>query len=225
MIRPCSRRRRRSAAALTIDGGPVLLVETADCCGGGAAGDSVATLRALLELAPQDGCPRTGGRSRGGARAATGPASAARSRWSWGTNSTPRWGRPLSLTAQVVTLGDGQFRYTGGIWDGQSATWGRAPCSRPAAFACWSPVTPLTTGPTSSFARSAWTPDSAKFVVVKNPMNHRLGYAGRYREAILLDTPGPTPATLHHVAFQNLKRPYYPADGEIPGLQPRVWHR
>src|SRR5262249_25202350 len=34
-----------------IEGGPVLLVETADCCGGGAAADSVATLRALLEIA------------------------------------------------------------------------------------------------------------------------------------------------------------------------------
>ena len=28
--------------------GPVLLVEAADCCGGGAAGDSVATLKALI---------------------------------------------------------------------------------------------------------------------------------------------------------------------------------
>src|SRR5579863_8193239 len=37
---------------LEMDGGPVLLVETADCCGGGAAGDSVATLRALLETRP-----------------------------------------------------------------------------------------------------------------------------------------------------------------------------
>ena len=36
-------------AGLDVEGGPVLLVETADCCGGGAAGDSVATLRALVE--------------------------------------------------------------------------------------------------------------------------------------------------------------------------------
>jgi microcystin degradation protein MlrC len=34
---------------LKVDGGPVLLVETSDCCGGGAAGDSVASLRALLD--------------------------------------------------------------------------------------------------------------------------------------------------------------------------------
>ena len=35
------------AAGLQVDG-TVLLVETADCCGGGAAGDSVASLKALL---------------------------------------------------------------------------------------------------------------------------------------------------------------------------------
>ena len=34
---------------LAVGGGPVILVETADCCGGGAAGDSVATLQALLD--------------------------------------------------------------------------------------------------------------------------------------------------------------------------------
>ena len=37
------------AKGLKTDGGPVLLVEAADCCGGGAAGDSVATLTALLD--------------------------------------------------------------------------------------------------------------------------------------------------------------------------------
>ena len=42
-------------------------------------------------------------------------------------------------------------------------------------------------------------PGFAKFVVVKNPMNYRLGYAGVFKEAYILDTPGPTPAVLHHV--------------------------
>ena len=36
------------ARGLELEGGPVVLVEAADCIGGGAAGDSVATLRALL---------------------------------------------------------------------------------------------------------------------------------------------------------------------------------
>ena len=61
---------------------------------------------------------------------------------------------------------------------------------------------------------------SAKFVVVKNPMNYRLGYAGLFHEAFILDTPGPTPATLHGVTHQRMQRPYYPQDKEIADLVP-----
>jgi microcystin degradation protein MlrC len=56
---------------------------------------------------------------------------------------------------------------------------------------------------------------TAKFVVVKNPMNYRLGYKEFAVEAFILDTPGPTPAVLHHVRYKKLRRPYYPADREI----------
>jgi len=38
----------------------------------------------------------------------------------------------------------------------------------------------------------------------------------------VLDTPGPTPATLKHVRFKKLRRPYFPADADIAGLQPTV---
>ncbi|MCP4169805.1 MAG: M81 family metallopeptidase, partial [Fuerstiella sp.] len=37
------------AQGLQVKGGPVILVETSDCCGGGAAGDSIATLSALVD--------------------------------------------------------------------------------------------------------------------------------------------------------------------------------
>ncbi|MSQ95790.1 MAG: M81 family peptidase [Gemmataceae bacterium] len=207
---------------LELEGGPVLLVETADCCGGGAAGDSVATLRALLELAPQSDslvpvvdpeaaalCHRAGvGRE---------------ITLKLGHKLDPRWGESLSLTAQVVKLSDGLFRYTGGIWDGQTGHMG--------------PSAVLKTGGIQVLVMSHATYDwadeqfralgldarTAKFVVVKNPMNHRLAYAGLYRETILLDTPGPTPAVMQNVPYRRLQRPYYPADRNIPGLQPRVW--
>jgi microcystin degradation protein MlrC len=65
----------------------------------------------------------------------------------------------------------------------------------------------------------------AKFVVVKNPMNHRLGYAGLARAAFILDTPGPTPAVLRHVKYRRMQRPYHPADRGVPGLTPRVHRR
>ena len=63
---------------------------------------------------------------------------------------------------------------------------------------------------------------AAKFVVVKNPTNYRFGYAGVMKAALILDTPGPTPAVLHHVKYRNVKWPYYPADRDVPGLRPTV---
>ena len=54
-------------------------------------------------------------------------------------------------------------------------------------------------------------------------MNHRLGYAGISKVALVLDTPGPTPATLRHVQFKNVQRPYYPADLDISELEPVVF--
>ena len=49
------------------------------------------------------------------------------------------------------------------------------------------------------------------------------GYAPLFKKAFILDTPGPTPAILHHVKYQRLQRPYYPADKEIHVLKPRVY--
>ena len=65
-------------------------------------------------------------------------------------------------------------------------------------------------------------PATAKFIVAKNPMNYRLAYGNIAKAMIILDTPGPTPATLKHHDFQKLARPYFPADADIPGLEPRI---
>ena len=53
-------------------------------------------------------------------------------------------------------------------------------------------------------------------------MNYRVGYEGKFGEALVLDTPGPTPAVMRHVRFTQLKGPYFPAQEEIPGLRPVV---
>ena len=96
------------AKGLKVDGGPVLLVEAADCCGGGAAGDSVATLTALLDakvtapsLVP----------------VADPEAAAACHRAGLGQEVTvalghrldPRWGKPVTVTGTVTRLSDGRF--------------------------------------------------------------------------------------------------------------------
>lgn len=109
---------------LQIDGGPVLLVETADCCGGGAAGDSVATLRALLEsnisqpslvpvVDPEAAaeCHRLGL-----GREAT---------LELGHKIDPKWGRPISVRGTITKLSGGRFVYgAGGVWENQETSMG-----------------------------------------------------------------------------------------------------
>jgi microcystin degradation protein MlrC len=207
-----------------IEGGPVLLVETADCCGGGAAGDSVATLRALLE-ASLDETALVPVVDPAAARACHQAGVGSRLTLQLGHHVDPRWGRPLTVTGEVVKLSDGQFRYTGGIWEGQQGEMG------PSAVFKIGPVSVLIT----THATYDWADEQfrsleldarqAKFVVVKNPMNHRLGYEGAYRAAYILDTPGPTPAVVNGLPYRRLARPYYPADREIPGLEAVVIRR
>ncbi|WP_439623952.1 M81 family metallopeptidase [Gemmata sp.] len=209
------------ARGLAVDGGPVLLVETADCCGGGAAGDSVHALRALLDA--KVGVPTL--------VPVVDPEAAARCHragvgqevtLTLGFRLDPRWGQPLTVTGRVARLSGGTFRYTGGIWSGQDGDMG------PSAVLSVGGVHVLVT----THATYDWADEQfqsvglhardAKFVVVKNPMNYRLAYAGVSRAAFVLDTPGPTPAVMRKVAYRNLARPYYPADRDIPGLVPRV---
>lgn len=205
-----------------IEGGPVLLVETADCSGGGAAGDSVATLKALLDANVADPalvpvvdpeaatiCHRRGPNSEVTVEL--------------GHKIDPGWGTPVTVTGTVMTLSDGRFVYTGGVWVGQEGNMG--------------PTAVLQVGNVQIMVTSRKTYDwadeqfrcvqcdtaGAKFIVAKNPMNYRMAYAGVSRAAFVLDTPGPTPASVRHVKFRNLKRPYFPADQNIPGLTPTVF--
>ncbi len=209
------------ARGLRLGGGPVLLVETADCCGGGAAGDSVATLRALLAaevpgpaLAPvvDPEAARLCHRAGVGAEVTL----------ALGHQLDPRWGQPLALTATVERLCDGCFRYTGGIWAGQEGQMGPSAVLRRGGVRVLVTTHATYDWADEQFRAAGLDARRAQFVVVKNPMNHQLGYAGVYRAAFILDTPGPTPAILHSVRYRRLQRPYYPADRDIPGLMPRV---
>jgi microcystin degradation protein MlrC len=206
---------------LAIEGGPVLLVETADCCGGGAAGDSVATLKELLRadlpgtaLVPVVD-PEAAAQCH---QAGTGAVVTLQ----LGHKLDPRWGKPVHMTGNVAWLGDGHFRYTGGIWEGQEGRMGPSAVLESGRVQVLIATHPTYDWADEQFRCAGLDARAAKFVVAKNPMNHRLGYAGIYRERFILDSPGPTPAVLHHVKYRHLQRPYYPADRDIPGLMPRV---
>jgi microcystin degradation protein MlrC len=210
------------ARGLAIEGGPILLVETADCSGGGAAGDSVATLKALLEANVSELClapvvdPEAAAQCH---RAGVGQEITLE----LGHKLDPKWGTPLQVTGKVLQLSDGKFTYSGGFWSGIEGDMGAS-----AVVQIGAAQVLITTNATydwadEQFASMGMDTRGAKFIVVKNPMNYRVGYAGVAKEAFMLDTPGPTPATLHGVQYSNVARPYYPADKDIRDLKPVVY--
>lgn len=201
--------------------GPVLLVECADCCGGGAAGDSVASLKALIAQHVTEPClvPVVDAAA---AKACHAAGIGKTVSLELGHHVDPRWGKPLQVTGTVAKLSDGVFRYTGGIWDGQHGNMGPTAVLRIGSIEVM----------IASHATYDWNDEQfqsvdldarrAKFVVVKNPMNYRMAYD--YAQGVfILDTPGPTPATMKHAKFTRLSRPYFPADDDIPDLATRVY--
>ncbi len=212
------------AKGMQMDGGPTILVETADCCGGGAAGDSIAMLSALVDsgLDVRSIVPVVDPQA---AQACHAAGEGATLSLAIGHKLDPRWGSARTFTGKVERLSRGDFVYTGGQWEGHHEHMG------PTAVFCIGAVQVIIT----SRATYDWMdeqirtvgldPAQSRFIVAKNPMNYRQAYGAIAKAAIVLDTPGPTPATLKHVRFNKLRRPYFPADTDIPGLQPTILSR
>ena len=207
---------------MRVEGGPVLLVETADCCGGGAAGDSVAALRTLLEIgldAPSL-APVVDPRA---AEACHHAGIGARVELELGHQLDPRWGRPIKIAGEVTRLSDGRFTYSGGIWQGQHGEMGPSAVLRVGAIQILIATHATYDWADEQFRSFGLDARQAKFVVVKNPMNYRLGYEGISRAAYILDTPGPTPAVVDRLAYRNMQRPYFPVDRQIASFEPVVY--
>ncbi|MEM7535305.1 MAG: M81 family metallopeptidase [Chloroflexota bacterium] len=210
------------AEALQLDGdGPILLVETSDCCGGGAAGDSIATLAALLATDVQETAlvPVVDPNA---AQHCHDSGVGAMVTLTLGHQQDPRWGRPIAVTGRVEHLSDGKFIYDGGIFDGVVGEMGPS-----AVLEIGSIRVLITTYATydwqdEQFRSVNLDPTAATFIVAKNPMNFRMAYGDVAQAVFILDTPGPTPPTLRHVNFQQLAQPYFPVDEDIPNLNPTI---
>ena len=201
-------------AGLAVQGGPVVLVEAADCCGGGAAGDSVAALAALLQV-ELDGpalVPLVDARA---AAACHQAGVGAEVELELGHGHDPRWGQPIVVRGRVLRLSDGRFRYRGGIWEGVEGQMG------PAAVLVLGQIQVLLAShPTyewdnEQFAALGMDASEARFIVAKNPMNYRLAYGAIAQAVFVLDTLGPTPATVRHLPFVRRARPFFPLDPEM----------
>lgn len=210
--------------SLQLDGGPVILVEAADCCGGGAAGDSVATLRALIQ-ADLEGISLVPVVDPKAAAICHETGRGKQVSISLGHALDPRWGSPMEVTGNVDFLSDGRFVYQGGVWEGLEADMG------PSAVLSIGTVRVLITTYSTyewrdeQFRSVGLDPRIAKFVVAKNPMNHVMAYGDFAADILVLDTPGPTPATCRGLKYVRMKRPFYPFDDDIPGLTPTILRR
>ena len=205
-----------------IAGGPVLLVETADCCGGGAAGDSVASLKALLAAGGDERaivpvvdpeaaslCHAAGERGQVTVQL--------------GHQVDPRWGTPLRVTGVVNHLCDGRFQYAGGIFDGQVGDMGPTAVLRVGAIDILVASRGTYDWNGEQLQRVGLDPRSVKFLVVKNPMNFNMAFRPFATGVFILDTPGPTPASVRNVDFQQLERAWYPGDVTLAWSEPTVF--
>lgn len=209
------------ARGLAREGGPVILVETADCCGGGAAGDSIATLSALVDsdVEEESIVPVVDPEA---ARDCHQAGEGAELTIVLGHKLDPRWGSPREFRGRIERLCDGRFTYSGGQWEGEAGDMGPTAVFRIGAVCVVVTSRATYDWKDEQLRAVGLDPASAKFIVAKNPMNYRLAYGEIAQAVFVLDTPGPTPATLKQVRFHNLRRPYFPADLEIPGLRPTI---
>jgi microcystin degradation protein MlrC len=102
---------------------PVMLADMADNTGGGAPGDSTAVLRTFIEQDVEDALllymvdPEV-------AQQAHAAGVGAQLSVEVGGKSDPRQGPPVPLTAEVVSLSDGRFRYDGPMYSGSDGNLG-----------------------------------------------------------------------------------------------------
>ena len=205
---------------LAIDDEPIVLMETADACGGGAAGDSVACIAALLQHAPEavSVAPVV---DPGAAAHCHIAGVGAQVTLRLGHQLDPRWGEPILVTGTVEALTDGEFVYEGGIWEGVIGEMGPT-----AVLRCGGLQIVIATHPTYEWTGEQYTSvgvdaGAPKFAVAKNPMNYRMVYPNA--PVIVIDSPGPTPASVRSLPFERMQRPFFPLDDDIPGVRPMVF--
>ena len=204
-----------------INGGPVLLIDTADCTGGGASGDSVALLKEMLRIGVTDQslltvvdpeavhfCSEAGiGKT---------------VELLLGHKLDSRWGKPIEVEGTIERLIDGKFIYTGGLYGGTEASMGPSVVFRIGNLQVLIMSKPTYDWKCEQFEAAEMNIKSAKFIGVKNPMNFNFAYKKISKGALLVDTPGPTPASVKHLDYKRMKRPFFPLDRQIKDLKPTV---
>lgn len=194
--------------------GTVVLVDTADCCGGGAAGDSIEVLPDLIALGKgvASVMPVVDSAAAKTCHAAGIGASV---NLQLGHQHDRKWGVPLHVSGEVLYLSDGQFIYSGGIWDGCEGNMGPAAVLKIAGVNVCIGSFPTYEWCGEQYSALGLDVTRMKYIVAKNPMNYRMAFGHCSEHFIVLDTKGPTPATCKHLPYSHSLRPAFPWDDEV----------
>ncbi len=194
--------------------GLVVLADASDCVGGGATGDSALLIPWLQRMAPDADAaihlvdPEVVSQARD-------RRIGERFRVAIGNKLDLGYGAPAPLDVELVALGDGAFRYAGGLMRGVEASIGPSVVLRAGAIEILVGSASAYEYSDEAFAAHGIDARRKKFVVVKNPMNYQTAYAEAAAHYIV-DTPGPTTPNLGRLAWHRLDRPTYPLDADCP---------
>lgn len=196
---------------------PVLLADTADCIGGGAEGDAVYVLSALLDGAPaaksavqivDAEVAALAHRAGVGARIDT----------TVGFRRDPRYGAPIAVQADVLSLHDGQFSYAGGHLAGLGGSMGPTAVLRIGAVHVLVASIPTYEYGDEQFRACGMDPDTFDIVVLKNGMNFR-NLVKPTTHWMLIDSVGSTSGNLASLAWQHRKQAFWPKDRDLSSWQ------
>jgi len=196
-------------AALAMPG-RVLLVDAADSIGGGASGDSPALLAAILAHAPDAESALCLVDPQAADKAfALGPG--AEAAFDIGAWQDRRWCAPVRLAARVERLCCGVFTYRGGPAAGVTAGLGATAVLRVGGLRLLVASHAVYEHLDEHYAACGVDIAGCKMVSFKNLMNYQklLGPGVGF---IAVHGPGGTPLRLQDVAWENRRRPFWPAD-------------
>lgn len=190
---------------------PVIFADMRDNTGGGSPGDSTGMLRAFVEAGVRDACvlnitdPEAVQQCHAAGVGTTLTLDV-------GGKSSPLQGEPVRMTARVVALSDGRFRYDGPMFAGLESNLG--PSAHIEQDGIHVLLTTLREQPfDTAFAKSLQLdPRQMRFIGVKSAAHFRAGFESWAGAICVVSEPGVH--NLGHLPFRRLNRKLYPFDAD-----------
>lgn len=190
---------------------PFVLTEAADAPTAGAAGDNPALLAELVRHHPDLDALITIVDAPAVARChAVGPDT--RVTLTVGSTVDRRWAAPVEFDAEVLRLGDGDYRLTGVGYHGMTASMGRfavVRCGRVQVLVTESPAWSADPG---SWHHAGLQPASCAVLAVRSCSDYLANFPDAAATSVVVDAPGSASPRLEHLPFRRCDRLPYPMD-------------